>query len=198
MTEQEIQEKVDRYMENIDRYPDACLNRCSQLKGESINNIIYAAASAIGTDKKMNSHQCRQGRVLLAHFAEELQRHAIAIDQCNNFPELLALVEDIGFNIYGIRELTCYDTADRIRVAKGMELDAVYMHAGTKAGAIAVLGVKNISDKKLPKSAFPAPFQNLSYEQIENVLCTHFAPKNRNSTSSHKKRGSCTPYKANN
>lgn len=181
-------------MENLDHYPDPCLDRCRLLKGAAINEIIDVAASAIGVNKKMYSHQRRQGRILLASFAKELQKHAIAIDQCDNFPDLLDLIENIGFQIYGIGELTCYDTADRIRAAKEIELDAVYMHAGTKAGAISVLGIENVKGKKVLKSAFPAPFQSLSCEQIENVLCILFAPKKKDTnTLSNCSRG-CTPY----
>lgn len=187
-----MQGKVEKYMKDVAHYPDPCLDRCRQLKGIPINEIIDVAASAIGTDGKMNRHQCRQGGELLASFAKELRKSAIAIDQCDNFPDLLALIENIGFPIYGIGELTCYDTADRIRAAKGMELDAVYMHAGTKAGAIAVLGVENVKGKKLPKLDFPAPFQSLSCEQIENILCIFFAPKKRGVIPSNR-GGGCVP-----
>jgi uncharacterized membrane protein len=78
--------------------------------------------------------------------------------------------------VSGIGPLTCYDFTYLIGAWLKKEPTEVYLHAGTRKGAQAVLGAQANRDR-LPVSAFPEGLRrSLTAAQIEDVLCIYHGP----------------------
>jgi hypothetical protein len=104
----------------------------------SDEEVVRRAALAELPSGKRHPHQRRVPRAAL----EESERRLIAnlpqLRQATNFDELLGLINDLIRSIPGVGELTVYDTSVRIGARFGLEPGKVYLHAGTRAGAIAL------------------------------------------------------------
>ncbi len=105
----------------------------------------------------------------LGEFGARLSGIKRAIRKATSFDELHEIVREVGEPIYMIGELTIYDTAYRIGCKLGLPPTRVYLHSGTRIGAVA-LGFHrsrtSISVKELPK-----PFAVLEPYEIEDCLC---------------------------
>ena len=88
-----------------------------------------------------------------------------------SFEELHALLEETIGDVQGIGELMVYDTALRIGDRLGVTPRFVYLHAGTRAGALA-LG-QDASRKRLSPEELPATFRRLTPREIEDCLCIY-------------------------
>lgn len=73
--------------------------------------------------------------------------------------------------VSGLGELAYYDITQLLGFHFGFEPGDVYLHAGTRMGAIAILGAEAARASQLPTSAFPAAFNELSAGELEDVLC---------------------------
>jgi hypothetical protein len=88
-----------------------------------------------------------------------------------SFDALLKIVEDEIGPIHKIGKLTVYDTALRIAAWRGLEPEAIYLHAGTRVGAKA-LGLAH-HEGPVALKQLPAPLRRLSPREIEDVLCIY-------------------------
>ncbi|MEK5331403.1 hypothetical protein [Lysinibacillus sp. FSL W8-0992] len=127
---------------------------------------------AIGPDKKT---QCHQKRITL-EAKGKLEKHLLSIyhqiPTLKDFEELMKLIRIKG--IKGIGGLTVYDTAERIGYAFGLYPTKVYLHRGTRTGAINLLGRKAVRGRKyLYMHEFPVEFQILTPREMENCLCIY-------------------------
>jgi hypothetical protein len=104
---------------------------------------------------------------LLATAARELRR--ARLERATSFDDLHERVGAAIGSLQGIGELTVYDTALRIGAKLGHLPKAVYLHAGTRAGARA-LGL-DWKAEVLPIRAFPAELRVLAPHEIEDCLC---------------------------
>ncbi len=113
----------------------------------------------------MHPHQCSQGNkpdgryggCRLSRFADKLKEYAAQVEVAETFPELIGILRKA--RIKGVGELTVYDTAVRIAAARGIDVDAVYLHAGTRRGVKKVLGGDKIKGREgLPVDEFPSIF----------------------------------------
>lgn len=121
----------------------------------------------------IHPHQCRIGAPTLGRAAEALAREADMMLAAREFETALVAAEAILGPIPRIGELAIYDITHRIGMRMGYEPQAVYLHAGTREGAVA-LGFSG-SLRSIPVSAFPMPLQQLSAAEIEDVLCIYKA-----------------------
>ena len=86
-----------------------------------------------------------------------------------NFDALIRLVDEKIGGIAGIGALTVYDIAHRIGAYLRKEPTRVYLHAGTRVGALA-LGIEdNVFDPKI----LPKAFSRLSAAEVEDCLCIY-------------------------
>jgi hypothetical protein len=135
----------------------------------SLSAAIRRASLCQREDGKRSSHQRRiPGRVL---DEAELRLQAIErrLAKAPHFDAVHHLVNESIGDIRGIGALTVYDIAHRIGAYLGKEPMRVYLHAGTKVGALA-FGIEGdvFNPRMLPK-----PFSRLSAAEIEDCLCIY-------------------------
>ena len=92
------------------------------------------------------------------------------LQQCSTFEELYKRICSI--NVYGIGELTKYDTATCIGCPLKIYPEYVYLHAGAKIGAVAIGIIGAKVEKRIFVEKFPA-FEILEPIQIEDFLCIY-------------------------
>lgn len=93
----------------------------------------------------------------------------------SSFDDVYKIIKECKVVRFG--ELAIYDTAIRISIYLGFSPSMIYLHAGTRIGAINLeekgfLKKGASSQEKLPISEFPKPIQKLEPTQIENFLCS--------------------------
>jgi hypothetical protein len=100
-----------------------------------------------------------------------LARKAHRLHSCNDFEGLLLIARKAAKRIWGIGELTVYDTTYRIGAYLRKAPGKVYLHAGTREGAKA-LGFDGKRAFILPRE-LPTSFQKLNVYEIEDCLCIY-------------------------
>lgn len=137
---------------------------------KSLNDAIEFAALATNSEGKRYPHQRRIKKDSLAALRDNLMKKFEDISLAKSFEELHTIVKEA--KSYGIGELTIYDTAQRIGLYMNLFPNYVYMHAGTRVGAIRLIGKKG-KEKFLDKNDFPEAFRSLSCAEIEDILCRY-------------------------
>jgi len=135
----------------------------------SLDAAIEKAALAVNSRGKRYSHQRRLKMAALKRALGALLDKSGAIRKARDFDELFNLVSAAVMSITGIGELYVYDTSLRIGAKLNLFPAAVYLHAGTRAGARA-LGMDDRA-KMLKVSALPKPFRTLAPHELEDILC---------------------------
>lgn len=141
-------------------------------KDASLQEATRRAALSVHEDK-MDRHQCRVGAVKLAICAAALAPIEAKLLEAADFRSLHKIVDDHLRTIHGVGDLTIYDIADRIALHRGHSPAEVYLHAGTRVGALEVLGSLPRGVKMLSKSAFAPWFRDHDERDIENMLCVY-------------------------
>lgn len=172
---------------------DNVLCACHKLKGK---DLIRTAAKSIGCDNKLHLHQHRVGEDKCADFANFLYKQKNIINDLegfDNFDAIYLYIKNLAkeFNdqinvkkpTKGIGKLTVYDVSLRIALnfySKPIEPSYVYIHRGTKDGAVALFkhyksqnGCKVSLKSKMPIYLFPEPFRRHKEWYIENLLCIY-------------------------
>jgi hypothetical protein len=135
----------------------------------SLSAAIEKAALATNSHGKRYSHQCRVKKIALKRALNILLDNERAIKKVKNFDDLFKVISGAVSSIPGIGELYIYDTALRIGAKLNLFPTAIYLHAGTRAGARA-LGL-NDRATTLPVSVLPRQFRALAPHELEDVLC---------------------------
>jgi hypothetical protein len=91
---------------------------------------------AFNSSSVRHPHQYRIKKNALEHSFAALKKERWRIQKCRNFDALYDLVKETTSKIKGLGELYAYDTAFRLGVFLGIQPDKVYLHAGTRKGAI--------------------------------------------------------------
>ena len=164
----------------FERYPkgswkDGFVQKCEEQ--DCLRNAIIAATNF--DKRKMHSHQYRIGRRKMQKFGEAL----LQIEEemvIQTFDDLYGKIS--SKRLYGIGELTIYDTATRIGAYLKIYPEKIYLHAGTRIGAEKLLGKDKVKGKKhiekeflmenCPKH-FQAKFRDLCPADIEDALCMY-------------------------
>jgi len=170
MTDKKLEEIILHYKQHRAAHPETWLLHCAQQN--SLEEAIYAAATAKNHEGKKNKHQWRLKNIDLEKFAVQLIDKAAEIKKCTSFDALLEKVE--RYKIKGIGILAVYDTAERIGHYLDIYPDKIYLHAGVKVGAEKVLG-KQLNKKFILKEELPEAFQqsDLHCGEIEDILCMY-------------------------
>lgn len=154
-------------------YEDTVIEYCMEAK--HLKAAIKRAALCQDRNGKRHSHQYRIPSDSLKDLSKKLSGETNKIRKIKDFQKLYNVVELIGRPISMIGDLVIYDVAHRIGCYLGIVPEEVYLHAGTREGAINLLGNDKVRGKrKLPLSAFPVCMQKeLSAADIENFLCSY-------------------------
>lgn len=143
-------------------------------KAESLRDAITKAFHSEDELGKVDNHQRLVGRQRLALAAEIALEYfdTKCIQNSDNFHSIYQFVESVSHQVKGFGQLATYDVALRIAKYLNLELQEVYLHAGVTVGTRA-LGLKVKNGDILPVNAFPAPFNQLSGDHLENLLCIY-------------------------
>jgi hypothetical protein len=133
---------------------------------------ITTAALAKLPSGKRHPHEYRIPRAVLEESRRRLIDNIELLKRASNFDELIELVEQLSGSIRGIGRLTVYDTALRIGARFGLEPTRVYLHAGTRDGAKALLACDG-KGETLDVSELPTTLRELSAREVEDVLCLY-------------------------
>ena len=158
----------DRYSAIIDHYKRQKSRESNLLNEVSTLEDAIKVATAQGSEKKKHSHQYLIPQQCLEEFCEILLARKDLMMSVKRFNDLYAIVKEAS--IKGIGELCIYDTTERIGTFLGVLPDEVYLHRGTRVGAVRLLG--KVKKNRLVKTDFPFPFQrdDLSCAEIEDII----------------------------
>jgi hypothetical protein len=145
-------------------------------KADSLRDAINKAFLSRNEKGEIEDHQSRYGIPKCLPLAAEVALNyfdARCISNFDNFTSIYKFVQDVRKEVKGFGELANYDVAMRIANYLGCgEIQVVYLHAGVKAGCRALgLNIKN--RRILPVEEFPPPFNQLSGDHLENLLCIY-------------------------
>jgi hypothetical protein len=158
--------------------PDASREAAFYAGGKLPERIERAARAKTSTGKT-HSHQRRIGHRSLKAFAKRLAKRLNEIATAPTFDDLLKVVTKA--KLPGVGELALYDTAVRIGHGQKLVPEEVYLHAGTRNGAIRrglkVQGRTTISMSEIRKE-LPG-LSGLSPAEVEDVLCIFFGSAKR-------------------
>ena len=114
--------------------------KCGSLKKKIGNNICFNPDEELILSGDMSEDD--RYSAIIDHYKILLARKDLMMS-VKRFNDLYAIVKEAS--IKGIGELCIYDTTERIGTFLGVLPDEVYLHRGTRVGAVRLLGkVKNI------------------------------------------------------
>ncbi|MXX93756.1 MAG: hypothetical protein F4Y63_09980 [Chloroflexi bacterium] len=148
---------------------DAANERRFYRGAPTLSQAITRAANACTAGGRKHPHQWRIPRHFLQEFGARLSDSKRVIRKATSFDELHEIVREVGEQTYMIGELTIYDTAHRIGCKLGLSPARVYLHSGTRSGALAI-GI-HPSRTSVPVKELPKPFAVLKPYEIEDCLC---------------------------
>lgn len=130
--------------------------------------VVDRAAMAVTRTGTLDAHQRRVGRAVLTEFAQALASKVAALHGARSFDELHAVVSRARVRRTG--DLTIFDTALRIGYHRGLLPNHVYLHAGTRHGAHALV-MSTKGRRVVPLDEFPVSLRALGAHQVEHFLC---------------------------
>jgi hypothetical protein len=160
---------INDYKRLTHNNPDPWIEDCREMNLEKA--IRYAARARTKLWKK-HPHQARRTKAELVGFAQSLSAYKTAIERTMTFQGLIRIATLA--RVKGIGPLTIYDTCTRIAANLGIEVDRIYLHAGTRIGAERILGMR-LNVPYILKSDLPTAFQHtdLGCGEIEDILCIY-------------------------
>ncbi len=167
-----INSHADVVKDYIENYRQKAADELAYYGSSSpLSETIRFAANAIRKDGKRHDHQRRIPGSALARLGRKLLAIEQNVQVSKSFADLLKLIKEAAKNLKHIGELAIYDTALRIGAKLGQYPQEVYLHAGTRKGAV-VLGIDPSQDSVAP-SSFRPEFKQLKPYEIEDVLCIY-------------------------
>jgi hypothetical protein len=128
---------VDDYIEMWRRHASRELEYFRRVPRTDEDAVRRAALAQTPSGKRFD-HQRRIPAALLEQSAQRLVEELPRLRKAASFDELFRLINDLIRPIPGIGELVVYDTSLRIGARFGLEPEKVYLHAGTRDGAVAL------------------------------------------------------------
>ncbi len=143
-------------------------------ESDSLKSVINKAFLSKDQRGKVYRHQARVGCKRLAKAAEiALERfNTLSESYFDNFDKIHRFVQSVGAEVPGFGSLAVYDVTLRIAKYQRCDILDVHLHAGVTQGARAMgFNVKN--GETLTVDQFPEPFNKLSPDHLENLLCIY-------------------------
>jgi hypothetical protein len=143
-------------------------------ESDSLKNAIKRAFLSEDQRGKVHGHQARVGRQRLAKAAGiALERFkALSESYFDNFDKIHQFVQSVGAEVPGFGSLAAYDVSLRIAKYQACDILDVHLHAGVTQGARA-MGFDVKDGETLRVDQFPEPFNHLSPDHLENLLCIY-------------------------
>lgn len=137
----------------------------------TIEIAIKLAATARDAKGYKHGHQNLISPYTLEQFSDKVHMRKDEIASATSFKQLHSIVK--ACRIKGIGELCIYDTAHRLGGYLNLPPDSIYLHRGTKQGAIKLIG--KVKGACVSKDMLPAAFQreDLSNPELEDILCIY-------------------------
>jgi hypothetical protein len=135
----------------------------------SLREAIELASRGEIADGWRSTRQRGVPQRLVGYIAERLLAHEAEFGRCGDFETLHALVKHAIGHLKGVGALGIYDMALRIGSNVGLEPETVYLHAGSRKGAL-VLGFEG---ETLGSAALPRPFRKLRPCETEDLLSNY-------------------------
>lgn len=166
------------------RYPrtrrDMVVEYCRD--AADIEQAIWRAVHSKGADGKHHNHQSKIRRDAYAPFCEQLWEVAAELAECPSFIQLLMAVHGCAVEVGGWGPVGVYDVSTRIAAFVEVPVDAVYLHAGVEAGAVALFGADWVRARAVDSGVFrrlllddlkSCALASLDADSIEDLLCTY-------------------------
>lgn len=143
-------------------------------ESDSLKSAIKKAFLSKDQRGKVHGHQARVGCQRLAKAAGiALERFkALSESYFDNFDKIHQFVQSVGAEVPGFGSLAAYDVTLRIAKYQGCDILDVHLHAGVTQGARA-MGFDVRDGETLRVDQFPEPFNQLSADHLENLLCIY-------------------------
>lgn len=140
-------------------------------EADTLKSAIEKAFRSEDEQRKVNGHQCRVGRKRLEK-AANIATEKLLNNEFTDFKEIYIFVKEVAKEVDGFGSLATYDVANRIAKYCKIEVNEVHFHAGTTKGAIAI-GINARDGESMTVDNFPPPFNTLSGDHLENLLCIY-------------------------
>lgn len=137
----------------------------------TIEIAIKLAATARDAKGYKHGHQNLIPSTTLEMFSDEVLMRKDEIASATSFKQLHGIVQSC--RIKGIGELCIYDTAHRLGGYLNLPPKSIYLHRGTRQGAIKLIG--KVKGSCISKADLPGAFQqeDLSNSELEDILCIY-------------------------
>jgi hypothetical protein len=133
----------------------------------TLDHAIERAAMAVSPAGKRLNHQRRIPGAVLRAWTKRLLQRRVELQKATTFEQLHDIIAALGADHDGIGKLTVYDTATRLAAFLRLEPERVYLHAGTREGAVTLGFHKRhwLLPHELPES-----FRQLMPDEIEDCF----------------------------
>lgn len=175
LTESPLDYLVDTYL--VEFGPRAAEER-DGFRDMDLKSAVTMAALGLRADGRRQAHLRRIPQIALEECCERLVSRLELIGRITSFEQLLEFIEtvvgrphDDEDRVHGVNEMYFYDVAHAIADQLGLDIDAVYLHRGTREGAVN-LGLDG-KLRTLQVDTLPKPLQRLTPEEIEDFLCVY-------------------------
>lgn len=168
-----------RSYDDVVRAYQSCDRRCGRkvlaaYRGlPSLRRAVEEASRARIPGDGKHPHQYRAQVATLNAVQRCLLGALTEIQACASFDGLYNLIYRETRHIRGVGELFVYDTAHRIGAYLGLSPKRVYLHRGTRRGAVAI-GLE-AGQPTLEMAELPSAFRKLKPDEVEDCLCIYEA-----------------------
>jgi len=172
--------KESYYREKINEYLSFRKNDCTHdnvinfvRKQKTLSDAIIISIKSRDINNKKHPHQYHLKDSTLNNFSRKILENIEEIEKVSSFDQLFSVFE-IN-RIYGIGEMTIYDSAFRTGIYKGIQPDKIYLHRGTRKGIEQLFHGKKIYKNNISKQELPTPFNNCELVpwQLEDFFCIY-------------------------
>lgn len=169
MNEKKLNSIIKAYRILKQQHPDIWIIDCGN--AINIDKAIKLAAKARNNKNEKHPHQHRIPPSKLNVFCDKILERKNQIIQLLDFSSLIGIIDTCKFK--GIADLTVYDTALRLGNFLKIYPKKVYLHRGTKEGAVNLLG--KINKRCITLDELPTTFRDnkLTASEIEDLLCIY-------------------------
>ena len=151
----------------IRHYQKPLADMLASFKRMAHRDAVKYASHGLTADGKRHPHQRRLTKKTLSAVHRKLQK--VDLTQYRDFESLHQTIERLLGIGSGAGPLMKYDTALRIGANLGVRPARVYLHGGTRIGAMA-LGFSG-KETSIERSSLPNEFRRLTPHELEDCLC---------------------------
>lgn len=160
----------------LDVRRDAVVEWCRE--AETFRASVYRACGSRDRNGKMHNHQSKVRETARTELADKICAEKAYVRRIDSFDELHDFID--GAKPWGIGPVTVYDVAVRVGAFLKLEPESLYLHAGVRAGWIALLPLEPFGFarrwagiERLRPESWPEELRVLKADDLEDFLCTY-------------------------